>query len=181
MLGVLTYLAPAVQALGSSAALAGLVAASFGVGALGWSRLVRLLVGRTPPGGLACIGGVLLVVGWSVPAITVNIATVAVAGLLLGGSWAFLHTTLQGWATEVVPTERATAVALFAALLFLGSSAGTAAAGPLADTGAFGTLFRVALCVAVPLAVAAGIARIRYGAARGSNRPDAAGTTPTPD
>jgi predicted MFS family arabinose efflux permease len=181
VLGVLTYLAPAVQALGSSAALAGLVAASFGVGALGWSRLVRMLVGRTSPGGLACIGGVLLVIGWSVPAITVNVATVAVAGLLLGGSWAFLHTTLQGWATEVVPTERATAVALFAALLFLGSAAGTAAAGPLADTGAFGTLFRVALCLAVPLAVAAGAARIRYGAARGGSQPDAAGTTPPRD
>jgi predicted MFS family arabinose efflux permease len=181
VLGVLTYLAPAVQALGSSAALAGLVAASFGVGALGWSRLVRLLVGRTPAGALASIGGALLVAGWAVPAVAVNVGTVTVAGLLLGGSWAFLHTTLQGWATEVVPTERATAVALFAALLFLGGSAGTAAAGPLADAGAFGTMFRVALCVAVPLAVAAGFARFRYGAARGAGRPDAAGTAPTPE
>ena len=35
VLGVLTYIAPAVQALGRSAAVAGLVAASFGVGAVG--------------------------------------------------------------------------------------------------------------------------------------------------
>jgi predicted MFS family arabinose efflux permease len=163
VLGVLTYLAPAVQSLGSSAALAGLVAASFGVGALAWSRLVRSLVGRSSAGGLATIGGALLVAGWAVPAVAVNIATVTIAGLLLGGSWAFLHTTLQSWATEVVPTERATAVALFAALLFLGSSAGTAAVGPLADSGAFGTAFRLALVVAVPLALAAAVARTRYG------------------
>lgn len=167
VLGLLTYLAPAVQSLGASAALAGLVAASFGVGALGWSRIVRLLVGRLPPGGLAGIGGALLIAGWAVPSVVVTLPTVAVAGLLLGGSWAFLHTTLQSWATEVVPTERATAVALFAALLFLGSSAGAAAAGPLADAGAFGTVFRVALGLAVPLALAAAFARTRYGGAGG--------------
>jgi predicted MFS family arabinose efflux permease len=163
VLGVLTYLAPAVQALGSSAAVAGLVAATFGVGALGWSRVVRRLVGRLSPGGLAAVGGALLVAGWAVPAVAVTLPTVAVAGLLIGGSWAFLHTTLQSWATEVVPGERATAVALFAALLFLGSSAGTAAAGPLADAGAFGVVFVAALVLAVPLAAAAAVARLRYG------------------
>ena len=166
VLGVLTYLAPAAQSLGSSAALAGLVAAAFGVGALAWSRVVRMLVGRLSPGALAAVGGALLVAGWAVPAAVVTLPTLAIGGLLLGGSWAFLHTTLQSWATEVVPAERATAVALFAALLFLGSSAGTALAGPLADAGEFGTLFRVALVVSVPLGLAAALARARYG--RGS-------------
>jgi MFS family permease len=98
-----------------------------------------------------------------VPAVTVSVVTVTVAGLLLGGSWAFLHTTLQSWATEVVPRERATAVALFAALLFLGGAAGTAAVAPLADAGAFEAVFRVTLAVSVPLAVAAALARRRYG------------------
>jgi predicted MFS family arabinose efflux permease len=163
VLGVLTYLAPAVQALGSSAALAGLVAATFGVGALVWSRLVRVLIGRLSAGGLAGVGGGLLVAGWAVPAVTVTLPTVAIAGLLIGGSWAFLHTTLQSWATEVVPGERATAVALFAALLFLGSSAGTAVAAPLAEAGEFGVVFVAALVLAVPLALAATLARFGYG------------------
>jgi predicted MFS family arabinose efflux permease len=163
VIGVLTYLAPAVQSIGWSAALAGLVAATFGVGALAWSRLVRMLVGRLSAAALAAVGGALLVAGWAVVAVAVTLPAVAVAGLLLGGSWAFLHTTLQSWATEVVPAERAPAVALFAALLFLGSAAGTAAAGPLADAGAFGTVFVAALVLAVPLAVAAGLARSRYG------------------
>jgi MFS family permease len=109
------------------------------------------------------VGGALLVAGWVVAAVTVDIATVIAAGLLLGGSWAFLHTTLQSWSTEVVPRERATAVAMFAALLFLGASTGTAVVAPLADAGAYATVFRVALVVAVPLALAAAVARRRYG------------------
>jgi predicted MFS family arabinose efflux permease len=163
VLGVLTYLAPAVQALGASAALAGLVAAAFGVGALLLSRVVRLLVGRLSAAGLAGVGAAMLVAGWAVPAVSVSITTVTAAGLLLGGSWAFLHTTLQSWATEVVPGERATMVALFAAVLFLGGSVGTAVLAPLADAGAFETVFRAALAVSVPLAVAAALARRRYG------------------
>ena len=163
VLGVLTYMAPAVQALGSSAAVAGLVAAAFGVGALVLSRVVRRLVGRLSPAGLAAVGAAMLVTGWAVPALAVSLVTVTAAGVLLGGSWAFLHSTLQSWATEVVPGERATTVALFAALLFLGGSVGTAALAPLADAGAFETVFRVALAGSVPLAVAAALARRRYG------------------
>jgi predicted MFS family arabinose efflux permease len=163
VLGVVTYLAPAVQALGSSAAVAGLVAASFGGGALVLSRVVRRLVGRLSAPGLAAVGAVMLGAGWAAPALTVSLASVTTAGLLLGGSWAFLHTTLQSWSTEVVPGERATMVALFAAVLFLGASVGTAVLAPLADTGAYDVMFRVALAVAVPLAVAAALARRGYG------------------
>ena len=163
VLGVVTYLAPAVQALGSSTALAGLVAASFGVGAVVLSRVVRVLVGRMSAVGLAAVGAAMLIAGWALPALTVSLLTVAVGGLLVGGSWAFLHTTLQSWATEVVPGERAAMVALFAALLFLGGSVGTAVLAPLADAAAFDTVFRVAVTASVPLAIAAVIARRRYG------------------
>ncbi|WP_214367126.1 MFS transporter [Pseudonocardia sp. H11422] len=162
VLGALTYLAPALQSLGSSAAVAGLVSGGFGVGALLFSRVVRLLVGRVSPAGLAGIGGGFLAAAWAAPAITVNVPAVLIAGLLLGGSWAFLHSTLQSWATDVVPQARAAAVALFAAVLFFGSSVGTAVAAPAADAGAFGLLFRTALVVAVPLAVVAVLARARY-------------------
>ncbi len=162
VLGVLTYLAPAVQSLGFTAGVAGLAAAAFGAGAMAWSRAVRPLVGRVPAAGLVAIGGVFLVAGWAVPAVAVTVVTVVAAGLLLGGSWAFLHSTLQNWATQVVPAHRATAIALFAALLFLGSSAGAALGAPLAGAGDFTTAFRVALAVSVPLVVVAALARRRY-------------------
>jgi predicted MFS family arabinose efflux permease len=162
VLGTLTYLPAAVQGLGWSAGVAGLAGAAYGVGALGWSRLVRRLVGRLSRAVIVAIGGALLALGWAVPAVWVGLPTVVAAGFLVGGGWAFLHTTLQSWATEVVPAERATAVALFAALLFLGSSAGTAAAGGAAAGGGFGPVFAVSAVVAVPLAVAATLALRRY-------------------
>jgi predicted MFS family arabinose efflux permease len=163
VLGVLTYAAPAVQALGSSATVAGAVAAGYGLGAVLWAQAVRRLVGRVGPAGLATIGGAFLVSGWAVPAVAVTLPTVAVAAFLVGGSWAFLHSTLQHWTTEVVPEERATAVGLFAAALFLGSAAGTALAAPLAEAGEFALLFRIALAVALPLALVAALARAWYG------------------
>ena len=166
VLGVLTYLAPAVQWLGRSAAMAGLVAAAFGAGALACSRLVRVLVPRVPRAGMAAIGGLCLVAGWAVPAVSVSVATVAVAGLAVGASWAFLHTTLQTWATEMVPAERASAVALFATSLFLGSALGAAAAAPGAEAGRYGTVFACAAVVAVPVAVAACWGRHRWDATR---------------
>ena len=162
VLGVLTYIAPAVQALGWSAAVAGLVAASFGVGALVCSRLVRALVARVSSPGIAAIGGLCLVVAWAVPAVSVSVATLAVAGFGVGASWAFLHTTLQTWATEMVPSARATAVALFATGLFLGSAIGTAAAAPAAEAGAYAAVFTWAAIGAVPVALAAWWGRRRW-------------------
>jgi predicted MFS family arabinose efflux permease len=162
VLGVLTYLAPAVQALGASTTVAGLVAATFGVGALACSRLVHALVARLPPAGMAAIGGLCLVTAWTMPAVTVSVATVALAGFAAGASWAFLHTTLQTWATEMVPAERATAVALFATSLFLGSAIGTAAAAPIAEAGAYETVFAWAAVGAVPVALVAWWGRRRW-------------------
>ncbi len=165
VLAVLTYLAPAMQSLGSTAAVAGLVSGAFGVAALLFSRVVRRLVGRVRPAGLAAIGGGFLIAAWAGPSVAVNVVTVLTAGAGLGGAWAFLHSTLQAWATQVTPQARATAVALFATVLFLGSSVGTVLAAPLADAGAFRTLFTAALIVAAPLVVAAVLARRRYGRA----------------
>jgi predicted MFS family arabinose efflux permease len=162
VLGVLTYVAPAAQSLGWSAAVAGLVAAAFGIGALGCSRLVRALVARVSSPGIAAIGGLCLVVAWAVPAVSVSVPTLAVAGFGVGASWAFLHTTLQTWATEMVPSARATAVALFATSLFLGSAIGTAVAAPAADAGAYGPIFAWATLAAAPVALVAWWGRRRW-------------------
>ena len=115
-----------------------------------------------PPPWLAGIGGGLLLLGWAAPSVAVGTGTVLVAGLLLGGGWAFMHSTLQDWATDVTPWARATAVSLFAAALFLGSAAGTALAAPLADAGAFGRIFRTALLLVVPLTAAVTLGRWQY-------------------
>ena len=133
----------------------------------GWARWpARGWCGRWSRGcsspGIAAIGGLCLVVAWAVPAVSVSVATLAVAGFGVGASWAFLHTTLQTWATEMVPGERATAVALFATSLFLGSAIGTAVAAPAAEAGAYAAVFAWAAIGAVPVALTAWWGRRRW-------------------
>jgi predicted MFS family arabinose efflux permease len=77
-----------------------------------------------------------------------------------------MHSTLQTWATEVVPEARATVISLFAAALFAGSAVATIAAAPLAETGSFDELFALGALAAVRLGFFAGLARHRYSAKR---------------
>jgi predicted MFS family arabinose efflux permease len=132
------------------------------VGVFAWSRLVKRWVGRRSVPLLASVGGSLMVLGWVGPALGVHVWTVVVAGLLLGGGWAFLHTTLQTWVMDVVPSGRSAAVSLFAACLFLGSAAGAAAAAPLVDAENFTGVFQWAALAALPLTVVIVLARRRY-------------------
>nr|WP_221243807.1 MFS transporter [Micrococcus sp. TA1] len=155
VLGILTLLAPALQDQGLDATTAGLAVASYGLSTLVSSRLVRPLARRLSRPVIMALGGAGLVAGYAAVAVHVSVGTVVTAALLLGWTWALLHTSLQAWATEVLPALRGTAVALFAASLFAGSAVGTLAAGPFADAGQWSGLFGVTASVAAVLVVAA--------------------------
>ncbi|HRO29765.1 MFS transporter [Citricoccus sp.] len=155
VLGILTLLAPALQDQGLDATTAGLAVASYGLSTLVSSRLVRPLARRLSRPVIMALGGAGLVAGYAAVAVHVSVGTVVAAALLLGWTWALLHTSLQAWATEVLPALRGTAVALFAASLFAGSAVGTLAAGPFADAGQWSGLFGVTASVAAVLVVAA--------------------------
>lgn len=159
VLGILTLLAPALQDQGLDATTAGLAVASYGLSTLVSSRLVRVLSRRLSRPAIIAVGGAGLVAGYTAVAVHVSVATVVAAALLLGWTWALLHTSLQTWATEVLPALRGTAVALFAASLFAGSAVGTLAAGPFADAGQWAGLFGVTAAVAAALVAAAVISR----------------------
>ncbi|WP_246858495.1 MFS transporter [Citricoccus sp. SGAir0253] len=159
VLGILTLLAPALQDQGLDATTAGLAVATYGVATLAASRLVRPLSRRLSRPAIMALGGAGLVAGYAAVAIHVSVGTVVAAALLLGWTWALLHTSLQTWATEVLPALRGTAVALFAASLFAGSAVGTVAAGPFADAGRWAGLFGVTAAVAAALVVATVVGR----------------------
>ena len=127
---------------------------------LGWTRAVKLVSGRLGAAALILIGGGMLAVGYASSAVGHSLVGVGVVEVLVGGGFAFMHSTLQAWATEVVPEARATVISLFA-----GSGLATAAAAPLADEGRFGLLFATAALVAVPLGLFAALARLRYAGA----------------
>ena len=86
---------------------------------------------------------------WLLPAV------ITVTATLIGVANAVMHSSMQGWATDVAPQVRATSVSLFAASLFLGGSLGNFATATLAKRGEYSTVFGFGLLVsAVPTAAA---------------------------
>jgi MFS family permease len=154
LMGVLTYFVPALQHAGVPIALAGVLAAGYGVGVIAGARLMRRLVQRLSRTRLMGLGGAVLLAGYAASSAAQNPATITATAVLVGASNAILHSSLQGWATEVAPAARATAVALFACALFLGSSVGTFLTAPLAGAGQYGAIFLLGLgATAVLIAV----------------------------
>jgi predicted MFS family arabinose efflux permease len=166
ILGCLTFLAPSLESIGFSPAVAGLAVGLYGLAVLGWTRAVKLLANRLGASALILIGAGLLALGYASGAVGQSLAGVSAAAVFVGGGFAFMHSTLQTWATEVVPEARATVISLFVAALFAGSGVVAMAAAPLAEAGSFGQLFALAALVAIPLGLFAGLARRRYSGHR---------------
>ena len=162
ILGFLTFLAPSLESAGFSPAVAGLSVGLYGLAVLGWTRIVKLIANRLAASALILIGAGMLSLGYASGAVGQSLASVSAAAIFVGGGFAFMHSTLQTWATEVVPEARAKVVSLFAAALFAGSGVAAMAAAPLAEAGSFDLLFALGALVAVPLGLFAGVARHRY-------------------
>ncbi|MER5394064.1 MFS transporter [Saccharopolyspora sp. NPDC002686] len=162
LLGIMTFLPSALVHHGVDVAVAGLATATYGIGVWLFSRLVKALGRRLAVWQLIAIGGTSMALGYLVVALRTDIASVVITALLLGGGWSFMHSSLQTWATSVVPEARGLAVSLFASALFLGSAAASAAAGYAADRGEYTTLFTIAAATAIPLLITASACRYRY-------------------
>lgn len=161
--GTFTFVAPAVQhATRAGAGVAGTVVAVYGIAVLGFTRVVRRLSTRLRTPTLLLVGGTAGALGFAVLAVQRSLAGGVVACVLLGASWAFMHSTLQTWATSVAPAARAQVVPLFAASLFLGGSSGAALGGLLAGGGHYGTLFALSALAFVPLTVVSAATRRTY-------------------
>ncbi|MDQ7904250.1 MFS transporter [Phytohabitans sp. ZYX-F-186] len=162
LLGVLTFLPAAVGATGSGAALAGGVTAAYGVAVLICAPIVGRLQQRVPAAALIAAGAALAAIGCVVAAFTATPVAGAFVCLLIGAAWASMHSTMQTWATEVVPEAGLTAVSLFAGALFTGSALAAVAGGPPVEAGRFGLVFGVAAALLLPLGVAGATARARW-------------------
>lgn len=168
VLGVLTLLAPALQSQGVGAAIAGLATAAYGVGVIITSRMVKVLSRRLSMPRLMVIGGSATVIGFAILTIHLSTLTVIIAALLLGVTWSFQHSSLQTWATAVLPRARGTVVALFAGCLFAGSALGTSVGGSLGDKDQWTLLFAITSIVALVLTATIVISRRTYAGKRKS-------------
>lgn len=163
LVGLLTFLPLTLQADGVSASVAGLVTAVYGLAVLVCARTVRRLSRRVAPAVLVAVGASAGTAAYAVLAVDHGPAGVLVGCVCLGAAWAFMHTTLQTWVTDVVPEARAAAVSLFASLLFTGGAVGTAVGIAFVEDGRFQGLFVAGGTVMALVGLAATVARGRYG------------------
>jgi predicted MFS family arabinose efflux permease len=178
LLGALTLLPAAVESAGARPALAGAVTASYGLAVLALAPLVGRLSRHWPVWRLIGIGGAAAVAGCLAAAFSQRPAAAAAAAVLIGLAWAAMHSSLQTWATQVLPGARAAMVSLFAGALFAGSAVASAVvAGPVgADR--FGVVFGWLAVVAVPLGLIGMGGRARWSPPRDPLADDATRSVP---
>jgi YNFM family putative membrane transporter len=151
MYGAFAYIgADLVHRLGASYAVAGLVLAVFGAGALAYSFSARQLLSKLGERGLVATGAALLASGFLMLALAPSIAVVIPALVLLGLGFYMFHNTLQTNATQMAPEARGLAVSLFAFALFIGQSIGVALAAPIVDRYGAPPIF-IAAAILMPL------------------------------
>ena len=115
----------------SIAAEAGLVLGAFGIGGLLYALSVRILLRRLGMRRLCLIGSAAAAAGYVALAFAPSWPLAALAMFLSGFSFYMLHNSLQTEATELAPSARGSAVALFACGFFLGQGLGPLVFGAL--------------------------------------------------
>ena len=162
LLGTITLLPPAMEHAGASTTVAGLVAGVYGGSVFVFSTFVGRFSQRWRSSRLIALGALAAIVACGVLASSQSVVAGLVAAVMLGLAWTAMHSTLQTWATEVLPAARATVVSFFAGSLFVGSSLAAVVASGLAEEGRYGVLFAASALLAVPLGICAAGVRTRW-------------------
>lgn len=162
LLGALTLLPTAVESTGASSTVAGAVTGVYGIAVLLGSSSVGRLSLAWHPARLILVGATCAALATGLLAVSQEPAAALVAAVLLGLAWPAMHSSLQTWATEVLPGARAVVVSLFAASLFVGSAVGAIVVADLADAGRFALVYGGYAALAVPLGIGAWAARRRW-------------------
>ena len=164
LVGLLTFLPVTLQSNGLSPTAAGAVTALYGLAVLIFAPAVGVLSRRLTPARLIAIGATSGGLAYTVLIVDQEIVGVMTGCVFLGAAWAFMHSTLQSWVTEVVPEARATAVSLFASLLFTGSAVASALGSIFIEGGRFQFLFMVGFLIMLIVGTTAIVSRQRYSA-----------------
>lgn len=129
--GMPPYIAAILQErAGVGPSQAGLVIAGTGLGGIVYGVLTRILVERLGPTRMTTLGGIVMGLAFALFSLPFLPWWSAVAIFTLNGFGFFLmHGTFQAQATELAPTARGSAVALFACALFCGHALGPALMG----------------------------------------------------
>jgi MFS family permease len=100
--------------------------------------------------------------GYLVAALDQHALAILIASVLIGGLYAIFHSTMQNWATDIVPEVRGTATAMFVTGAFTGGALGSGLGALLVQQHLYRQLFLAAAGLSVLVVMAAGPARARY-------------------
>ncbi|WP_042690175.1 MFS transporter [Azospirillum sp. B506] len=140
--GVFPFVAPVLIEHGAAGAFqAGLTIAAFAIGGVVYSAVVRRLIASLGQWGMMKAGGLAAGLAYLVIAFPVPWPVVSLAFLVAGFGFYMLHNTMQTQATELAPTARGSALALFASSFFIGQGIGPVLYGTIATHTGFGPLF----------------------------------------
>lgn len=163
VVGCVTFLPSMLQHHGSSASVAGLLTAVFGLAGLAGAPVYNRLARRqVPRWALIALGGLFVTGSMLVAAAGPHLSTVMIAAILLGGGWIFNNVSLASWATAVVPHARGTTVSLFATGMFVGGGVTPILAAGLAERGDYPVIFLTGACVAALTATVASASEKRF-------------------
>ncbi|CAH2600446.1 MFS transporter [Rhodovastum atsumiense] len=142
LMGCFPFLAPYMhERFGLSYAAVGLVLSCAGLGALAYTRMAKLLVSRLGEARMMLAGTWLMAAALGAAVLTSHWSALVPAEIGMGMGAMLFHSVLQARATEMLPQARATGVAAFAFMLFLGCSVGALAIGALIDAVGYGGAF----------------------------------------
>ena len=110
---------------------AGMVLAAFGIGGLAYALTVRRLIALLGVRRMCVAGSTLAALAYAALTVLHVWWLAALAMMLAGAAYYMLHNSLQTEATEIAPTARGSAVALFACGFFAGQGLGPLLFGAL--------------------------------------------------
>jgi predicted MFS family arabinose efflux permease len=123
--GLFPYTTTILEAQGeTSATIAGVIIAAFGIGAIVYSAVVRRLLMLTSDRGLMVVGGAVMAACLALIPFHPPWPVQAVNFLIMGVAFFMLHGSIQVYVTELAPAARASAMALHSTSFFLGMAAG---------------------------------------------------------
>jgi predicted MFS family arabinose efflux permease len=166
MFGFATYFAPSLEARGETAGVAGTVVATYGISVLICTRLFGAVARRIAIPVILAGGATMLVLAYVIASALQTLPTILLASVLTGGAYAFMQSTFQTWATDIVPEARGTSTALFATTIFTGAALATAAVAGLASAHQYALLFAIAAAATIPVLIGGTLGRWRYAGSR---------------
>jgi predicted MFS family arabinose efflux permease len=123
--GLFPYTATILEAQGeTSATIAGLIIAAFGLGAIVYSAIVRHLLALMTDRWLMAGGGLIVAACLMLTTLHLPWPVLALNFLVMGVAFFMLHGSIQVYVTELAPGARASAMAAHSTSFFLGMAVG---------------------------------------------------------